>query len=46
MAAKVAKLQEQFQKDAPIERKKDGKASCIFSDVAIYVNGYTGQTSL
>ncbi|KAA0715849.1 DNA repair protein REV1 [Triplophysa tibetana] len=41
MAAKVSKLQEQFQKEAPIERKKDGKSSCIFSDVAIYVNGYT-----
>ncbi|KAI7808932.1 putative DNA repair protein REV1, partial [Triplophysa rosa] len=41
MAAKVSKLQEQFQKDAPIERQKDGKYSCIFSDVAIYVNGYT-----
>lgn len=46
MAAKVSKLQEQFQKDAPIERQKDGKSSCIFSGVAIYVNGYTGKTSL
>lgn len=41
IAAKVSKLQEQFQKDAPIERQKDGKSSCIFSGVAIYVNGYT-----
>lgn len=44
MAAKVSKLEEQFQKDAPREQKKDGKSSYIFSGVAIYVNGYTGQT--
>ncbi len=45
MAAKISKLEEQFQKDAPREKKKDGTSSCIFSDVAIYVNGYTGQIS-
>lgn len=41
MAAKICKLEEQFQK----EKQKDGMSSCIFSGVAIYVNGYTGQTS-
>jgi len=45
MAAKISKLEEQFQKDAPREKQKDGMSSCIFSGVAIYVNGYTGQTS-
>lgn len=42
MAAKISKLEEQFQKDAPKEKQKDGKSSFIFSGVAIYVNGYTG----
>lgn len=37
MAAKICKLEEQFQK----EKQKDGMSSCIFSGVAIYVNGYT-----
>ncbi|XP_067299768.1 DNA repair protein REV1 [Pseudorasbora parva] len=37
MAAKISKLEEQFQK----EKQKDGASSCIFSGVAIYVNGYT-----
>ncbi|XP_043105477.1 DNA repair protein REV1 isoform X2 [Puntigrus tetrazona] len=41
MAAKISKLEEQFQKDAPREKQKDGTSSCIFSGVAIYVNGYT-----
>lgn len=45
MAAKISKLEEQFQKDAPREKQKEGTSSCIFSGVAIYVNGYTGQTS-
>ncbi|XP_073768289.1 DNA repair protein REV1 isoform X1 [Danio rerio] len=45
MAAKVSKLEEQFQKDAPREQKKDGKSSCIFSGVAIYVNGYTDPSA-
>lgn len=41
MAAKISKLEDQFQKDAPKEKQKDGKSSFIFSGVAIYVNGYT-----
>lgn len=43
MAAKVTKLEEQFIRDAPREKEKQGTSSSIFSGVAIYVNGYTGQ---
>lgn len=43
MAAKVSKLEEQFMRDAPREKEKQGTSSSIFSGVAIYVNGYTGQ---
>uniref|UniRef100_A0A672QFD5 DNA repair protein REV1 n=1 Tax=Sinocyclocheilus grahami TaxID=75366 RepID=A0A672QFD5_SINGR len=45
MAAKISKLEEQFQKDAPREKQKDGMSSCIFSGVAIYVNGYTDPSA-
>ncbi|XP_072542162.1 DNA repair protein REV1 isoform X2 [Salminus brasiliensis] len=45
MAAKVSKLQEQFQKDAPREKQKHGASSSIFSGVAIYVNGYTDPSA-
>ncbi|KTF94608.1 hypothetical protein cypCar_00026285 [Cyprinus carpio] len=45
MAAKISKLEEQFQKDAPSEKQKDGTSSCIFSGVAIYVNGYTDPSA-
>uniref|UniRef100_A0A4W5QGW9 DNA repair protein REV1 n=1 Tax=Hucho hucho TaxID=62062 RepID=A0A4W5QGW9_9TELE len=38
MAAKVSKL------DAPRKKQKDGACSSIFTGVAIYVNGYTGET--
>ncbi|MCI4378310.1 hypothetical protein PGIGA_G00214420 [Pangasianodon gigas] len=41
MAAKVTKLEEQFMRDAPREKEKQGTSSSIFSGVAIYVNGYT-----
>ncbi|XP_069492793.1 DNA repair protein REV1 isoform X2 [Ambystoma mexicanum] len=41
MAAKVQKLKEQFQSDAPKQQNTDGDSSPIFSGVAIYVNGYT-----
>ncbi|KAM9487515.1 DNA repair protein REV1 isoform 1-T1 [Clarias gariepinus] len=41
MAAKASKLDEQFMKDAPREKEKQGTSSSIFSGVAIYVNGYT-----
>ncbi|KAG7331285.1 hypothetical protein KOW79_005254 [Hemibagrus wyckioides] len=41
MAAKVSKLEEQFMRDAPREKEKQGTSSSIFSGVAIYVNGYT-----
>lgn len=44
MAAKVAKLDEQFRFDAPREKQKDGCCSNIFGGVSIYVNGYTGKT--
>ncbi|XP_016372920.1 DNA repair protein REV1-like, partial [Sinocyclocheilus rhinocerous] len=45
MAAKISKLEEQFQKDAPREKQKDGTSTCIFSGVAIYVNGYTDPSA-
>uniref|UniRef100_A0A8B9LS26 DNA repair protein REV1 n=1 Tax=Astyanax mexicanus TaxID=7994 RepID=A0A8B9LS26_ASTMX len=45
MAAKVSKLQEQFQKDAPREKQNRGASSNIFSGVAIYVNGYTDPSA-
>uniref|UniRef100_A0A671PKR6 DNA repair protein REV1 n=1 Tax=Sinocyclocheilus anshuiensis TaxID=1608454 RepID=A0A671PKR6_9TELE len=45
MAAKISKLEEQFQKDAPREKQKDGTSSYIFSGVAIYVNGYTDPSA-
>ncbi|KAI4892709.1 hypothetical protein NFI96_015304, partial [Prochilodus magdalenae] len=45
MAAKVSKLEKQFQKDAPREKQKQGASSCIFSGVAIYVNGYTDPSA-
>ncbi|KAM8856561.1 DNA repair protein REV1 isoform 7-T7 [Spinachia spinachia] len=41
MAAKVSKLEEQFKRDAPREKQKEGSYSDIFSGVSIYVNGYT-----
>ncbi|KAJ8253478.1 hypothetical protein GJAV_G00213390 [Gymnothorax javanicus] len=41
MAAKVLKLDEQFRRDAPREKLKEGASSEIFRGVAIYVNGYT-----
>ncbi|KAJ3591628.1 hypothetical protein NHX12_006760 [Muraenolepis orangiensis] len=41
MAAKVSKLQEQFHREAPREKQKEGVDSQIFHGVAIYVNGYT-----
>ncbi|XP_027410493.1 DNA repair protein REV1 isoform X6 [Bos indicus x Bos taurus] len=43
MAAKVQKLEQQFQSDAAIQ--KDGTSSTIFSGVAIYVNGYTDPSA-
>uniref|UniRef100_G3SXS3 DNA repair protein REV1 n=1 Tax=Loxodonta africana TaxID=9785 RepID=G3SXS3_LOXAF len=43
MAAKVRKLEEQFRSDATVQ--KEGDSSTIFSGVAIYVNGYTGDPS-
>ncbi|XP_037383853.1 DNA repair protein REV1 isoform X3 [Talpa occidentalis] len=43
MAAKVRKLEEQFQSDATMQ--KDGTSSTIFSGVAIYVNGYTDPSA-
>ncbi|XP_041663270.1 DNA repair protein REV1 [Cheilinus undulatus] len=45
MAAKVAKLEEQFRLDAPREKRKEGSCSNIFSGVAIYVNGYTDPSA-
>ncbi|XP_075962249.1 DNA repair protein REV1 isoform X2 [Anarhichas minor] len=41
MAAKISKLDEQFNLDAPREKQKDGSYSHMFSGVSIYVNGYT-----
>uniref|UniRef100_A0A8C7K961 Uncharacterized protein n=1 Tax=Oncorhynchus kisutch TaxID=8019 RepID=A0A8C7K961_ONCKI len=45
MASKVSKLDEQFKLDAPREKPKDGACSSIFTGVAIYVKGYTGETN-
>nr|XP_019956276.1 PREDICTED: DNA repair protein REV1 [Paralichthys olivaceus] len=45
MAAKVSKLDEQFKRDAPREKQKQGICSNIFSGVAIYVNGYTDPSA-
>ncbi|KAL2081111.1 hypothetical protein ACEWY4_022964 [Coilia grayii] len=45
MAAKVCKLEEQFQLDAPREKQKEGHSSSIFTGVAIYVNGYTDPSA-
>ncbi|KAI5621297.1 DNA repair protein REV1 isoform X2 [Silurus asotus] len=45
MAAKVTKLEEQFMRDAPREKEKQGISSSIFSGVAIYVNGYTDPSA-
>ncbi|XP_062862331.1 DNA repair protein REV1 isoform X2 [Trichomycterus rosablanca] len=45
MAAKVSKLEEQFMRDAPREKDKQGTSSSIFSGVAIYVNGYTDPSA-
>merc|ERR550519_3173994 len=41
MAAKKAKLEEQFQK----ESKADGEREGIFKGIAIFVNGYTDPTA-
>lgn len=46
MSAKVQKLEEQFRSEAAVQHQKDGTASSIFSGVAIYVNGFTGDVSL
>lgn len=46
MAAKVAKLDEQFKLEVPREKQKERSSSSIFSGVSIYVNGYTGNTML
>lgn len=43
MSAKVQKLEDQFRSDAAMQLQKDGTSSSIFSGVAIYVNGYTGN---
>lgn len=44
MAAKKAKLQEQFSEDAAKEGCSHSNAgSSIFQGVAIFVNGYTGM---
>ncbi|XP_077393024.1 DNA repair protein REV1 isoform X2 [Festucalex cinctus] len=40
MAAKVSKLEQQFESDAPREKQRD-RSSNIFTGVAIYVDGYT-----
>ncbi|KAM4700349.1 DNA repair protein REV1 isoform 1-T2 [Discoglossus pictus] len=45
MVAKVQKLEDQFQLDAPDQQQKEGTSSTIFSGVAIYVNGYTDPTA-
>jgi hypothetical protein len=47
MAAKKAKLQEQFSEDAAMEGcSRSNAGSSIFKGVAIFVNGYTGMRCL
>lgn len=43
MAAKIAKLQHQYEDSVTTEGEEERKG--IFSGVAIFVNGYTGQSS-
>lgn len=43
MSAKIQKLEDQFHSDAVVQHQKDGNSSSIFSGVAIYVNGFTGN---
>lgn len=43
MSAKVQKLEDQFRSDSVIQQQRDGNSSNIFSGVAIYVNGLTGE---
>lgn len=43
MSAKVKKLEDQFRSDSAIQQQRDGNSSSIFSGVAIYVNGLTGE---
>lgn len=43
MAAKVKKLEDQFRSDSAVQQQRDGNSSSIFSGVAIYVNGLTGE---
>ncbi|KAG8451876.1 hypothetical protein GDO86_003901 [Hymenochirus boettgeri] len=45
MAAKVQKLDEQFQSDAPVQQNKGGTSSKIFHGISIYVNGYTDPSA-
>jgi hypothetical protein len=46
MAAKKAKLREQFSEDAAKEGNSENNASSsIFHGVSIFVNGYTGMDS-
>lgn len=46
MSAKVKKLEDQFLSDSAIQHQRDGNSSSIFSGVAIYVNGFTGEASI
>lgn len=43
MSAKVKKLEDQFRSDSALQQQRDGNSSSIFSGVAIYVNGLTGE---
>ncbi|KAM4731152.1 LOW QUALITY PROTEIN: DNA repair protein REV1 [Anableps anableps] len=45
MAAKVTKLDEQFNLNATREKQKEGTSSSIFNGVSIYVNGYTDPSA-
>ncbi|XP_015285188.1 PREDICTED: DNA repair protein REV1-like, partial [Gekko japonicus] len=45
MSAKVQKLEDQFCSEAAIQHQKDGTSSSIFSEVAIYVNGFTDPSA-
>ena len=45
MAAKIAKLEDQFENEAKKEQGEDQRDG-IFNGVAIFVNGYTGKRAL
>ncbi len=44
MNAKIQKLERQFTDETPAQIERQGSSSSIFKGIAIFVNGYTGQS--